>query len=152
GEGPGRQENNMKVPFVGKTGDELNGTYFLLSGDQRENVYLTNAFKCHWADSSDTPSWEVIQSCANWHLKRELAEVQPKLVVLMGGIAARLAGFDLEMEHGFIHPDVNLLGHRCDVFCTYHPALGMHKSSAMLALLEDFKNLKRRVLVPEDKY
>lgn len=152
GEGPGREEGNRGVPFCGKTGDELDGLYLPLAGQgARGDVYLTNACKCHWADSSDPPPDALVRSCANFHLRRELAEVGPKLVVLMGGTSNRLAGIDLDMHHGFLTPDVDFLGHRCNLFSTYHPALGMHKSSAMLSLLEDFKSIRELRELPVDK-
>lgn len=152
GEGPGREENNKHYCFAGKTGDELGGTYLPLSSHNFNDSYFTNAFKCHWADSSDAPPDAVIRGCAEFHLRRELEQVRPKLVVLMGGPANRLAGINVELHHGFITPGVRLLGHKCDVFSTNHPALGLHKSSAMLNLLEDFRALRDRRKLPVDKY
>lgn len=152
GEGPGQQENSMHTPFVGKTGDEMDGTYLRLCNQDRDSAYFTNAFKCHWMDSSGTPSDEVIRSCAEFHLRKELAQIDPEVVVLMGGVAAGLAGLDVDMEHGFYHRGVELLGSKRNVFVTYHPALGMHKSSGMLALLQDFKDLKVLREVPVDAY
>jgi uracil-DNA glycosylase family 4 len=86
GEGPGLEENYRHRPFVGKTGQETNNTYFPLAGVSRPDVYVTNAFKCHWADSKDTPPQNVVNSCADFHLRRELERINPEWVVLMGWI------------------------------------------------------------------
>lgn len=142
GEGPGREENNRRRCFVGKTGDELSYVYLPLAGLLRDYVYLTNTFKCHWADASDTPPANVISSCAKHHLALEIEKVNPKIVVLMGAVAASLVNdVDLELHHG-IPLKRMLFGVERIVYVTYHPALGMHKSDMMQDLLDDFRNLK----------
>src|SRR5947207_669908 len=46
GEAPGRDENKAGVPFVGKTGREVNEHYLPLAGLRREAVPFTNAIRC----------------------------------------------------------------------------------------------------------
>lgn len=141
GEGPGKMEANIGRPFVGKTGEELNNTYLPLAGCSRYDVRCTNTFRCKYADSSDTPNPDVISTCAKTHLAPELEEVNPDIVVLMGGIANGLIGLDIDTIHG-TGRTATIFNWTGKVFSTYHPALGLHKSSAMQSLLDDFRTLK----------
>jgi DNA polymerase len=140
-EGPGRQENNFRKPAVGKTGDELDGLYFPLAGLQREDAFVTNTFKCHWADAGDTPPQEVITSCAEFHLRREIEDIKPEFVILAGGIACSLLGLDVEMEHGIVQRG-SLFDHPAIIMPSFHPALGMHQSNRMQNLMDDWKVFK----------
>lgn len=141
GEAPGRVENNMKRVFVGPTGDELNQTYLPRAGMHRKQVNITNCVKCHWADSSDAPPDKVVKSCAQFHLAREIEYLAPSMIVLMGGVANSLMDWDVELEHGIFHPNQELLGWEGPIYSTFHPALGMHRSNLMQALLDDFTAL-----------
>lgn len=141
GEGPGKFENNILKPFVGKTGEELNNTYLPLAGCSRYDIRCTNTFRCKYADSSDTPSPEIIKVCAETHLRPELESLNPEILVLMGGIANSLLHLDVDTVHGTGRIS-KLWNWEGKVFSVYHPALGLHKSSAMQSLLDDFKTLK----------
>lgn len=146
GEGPGRVENNMGRCFVGQTGEEYDNTYLMrCAGLDRRLVFTCNTVMCHWADTSDAPPEHIVNSCAGLHVRRYLQDINPRLVVLMGGVANSLMGWDVEVEHGIYHPDQELLGWRGDIYSVFHPALGLHKSSKMQALLDDFKALKHYV-------
>lgn len=141
GEGPGKQERNMHLPFVGKTGEELNNTYLPLSGLSRSDVYVSNAFRCSWAESKDVPPDHIVRSCAEFHLRRELNQIKPRVVVLMGGIANSLIGRKVDIHHGTA-VEADLLGHRVLCYSSFHPARGLHQSSTMQQLLDDFRRLK----------
>lgn len=142
GEGPGIEENNRHRCFVGKTGEECNNLYMPLAGCSRSESYFTNTCKCHWADSGDAPPDDVARSCAEFHLAKELERIQPEVVVLMGGTANNLMGWDVEVEHGVWHVGQQLLGWKGTIYSTFHPALGLHQSSKMQALLDDFRDLR----------
>jgi uracil-DNA glycosylase family 4 len=157
GEAPGGQENRLGRPFIGKTGKELDQTYLPRAGQMREWVYITNTVKCHVADSGKAPSAELAAHCAKHVLSKELRRINPRHVVLMGGTACSLLGpdFDLEMDHGFPRRAA-LPGWTGPVYPTYHPALGIHKSSAMRDLLADFAGIREwlagRFTFPVDEY
>jgi uracil-DNA glycosylase family 4 len=139
GEAPGKDENRYKRPFVGRTGKEFNETYLPLAGLRRNDIYLTNTIKCLPRGDKDITE-PIIDSCSTWHLRREIARINPKVVVLMGATACSLVGADLELQHG--RPfEAEILGHRKWVFPVYHPAAGLHDSSYMIQLREDFRDL-----------
>jgi uracil-DNA glycosylase family protein len=102
GEQPGDQEDLAGLPFVGPAGrlfDRALGE----AGIERSRVYVTNAVK-HFKFSPrgkkrihQKPNTGEVEHC-RWWLDRELALIQPKLVVALGGTAARaITGKDVKI-------------------------------------------------------
>ncbi len=93
GEQPGDQEDVIGRPFVGPAGQMMDRA-LEEAGIDRRTVYVTNAVK-HFKFTPrgkrrihQTPEVPEIQACKFWlGLEREV--VRPKLLVLMGGSAAR---------------------------------------------------------------
>jgi len=93
GEQPGDQEDTIGRPFVGPAGQLLDRA-LEEAGIDRRGIYITNAVK-HFKFTLRgkrrihvSPSPEEIAACGVW-LDTERAVVGPKLLVLMGGSAAR---------------------------------------------------------------
>jgi len=55
GQNPGEQEEAEGKPFVGKTGQTMEKTYFKLAGLERGRVSIANALRCRWQDSNELP-------------------------------------------------------------------------------------------------
>jgi DNA polymerase len=93
GEQPGDQEDLEGRPFVGPAGAVLDRA-LREAGLDRAKLYVTNAVKhFKWEPRGKrrmhkTPAQQEIDACHRW-LERELATVQPDLVVALGGTAAR---------------------------------------------------------------
>lgn len=144
GEGPGKDEDRYRYPFVetAQTGKEFTQTYLPLSGLRREDVYITNASKCVFPGFRN-PTKEEAQSCAKHHLAQELKDVNPEVVVAMGAVAISVfrPDFDIEMDYGF--PFETTYGDWTGtVFPVYHPAIGLHNQDFMNQLFEGFRRLK----------
>lgn len=93
GEQPGDQEDTIGRPFVGPAGQIMDRA-MEEAGIDRRTVYVTNAVK-HFKFTPrgkrrihQTPEVPEIQACGLW-LDVERAHVRPRLLVLMGGSAAR---------------------------------------------------------------
>jgi probable DNA metabolism protein len=93
GEQPGDQEDVIGRPFVGPAGQIMDRA-LEDAGIDRRTVYVTNAVK-HFKfvprgkrRIHQTPEAPEIQACRFW-LDVELVRLQPKLVVALGGTAAR---------------------------------------------------------------
>ena len=93
GEQPGDAEDEQGRPFVGPAGVLLRNVLEEV-GLRERDLYLTNAVKhFKWRAKGtrrlyDTPNWSEIRACGLW-LRLELAAVQPDLLVLLGGTAAK---------------------------------------------------------------
>ena len=85
GEGPGEQEDLQGEPFVGPAGKLLDDMLRLIDLD-RSKVYSANMVKCRPPRNRD-PLPEEQQACAPW-LRRQIALIDPKIVVCLGRIAA----------------------------------------------------------------
>ncbi len=93
GEQPGDQEDLAGCPFVGPAGKMLNKA-MAEAGINRAAVYITNAVK-HFKLTPrgkirlhQKPETSEINACRTW-VEREIAAIQPILVVALGATAAR---------------------------------------------------------------
>jgi uracil-DNA glycosylase family protein len=93
GEQPGDREDRAGKPFVGPAGRELDRA-LVAAGIERDEVYLTNVVKHFKFEERgkrrihQTPKRFEIEACKPW-LERELAEVEPEALVLLGAVAAK---------------------------------------------------------------
>ena len=94
GEGPGEQEDLKGEPFVGRAGGLLTQLIEGI-GLTRADVYIANVVKCRPPGNRD-PQPEEIAACAPW-LDRQLALIQPKVIVTLGNFATKLL---LETKEG----------------------------------------------------
>jgi len=97
GEQPGDQEDLAGKPFVGPAGQKFNAALDQ-AGIERTKVYVTNAVKHFKYEPRGKrrihakPNGGEIQACRFW-LEREIALVNPSLIVALGATAAQsLAG------------------------------------------------------------
>jgi uracil-DNA glycosylase len=86
GEAPGADEDRAGRPFVGRAGQLLDRMLAAIGLD-RSGVLITNVI--YWRPPGNrTPTTDEIAACLPFVL-RHIALVQPKLLVLAGGTAAR---------------------------------------------------------------
>lgn len=161
GEGPGLDEDKKGIPFIGKTGREVNEHYLPIAGLRRPNVYVDNVMKCmpkgeHGKmDLKKEPHRELLKSCAETHLYPMLRRnhYTRKLIVAMGAFACYALDpeIDLQLQHGF--PVETKWG---TVFVMYHPAGGIHEPKKMMHIRNDWVRLRQyldgKLYLPEDKY
>ena len=86
GEAPGADEDRQGEPFVGRAGQLLN-EMLRAAGLGREQVYIANILKCRPPENRD-PKPEESASCEGY-LQRQIALVQPGLLLVVGRIAAQ---------------------------------------------------------------
>lgn len=87
GEGPGSEEDAQGEPFVGAAGQLLDAMLAALDLTRQKAVYIANAVKCRPPDNR-TPEPAEIDACRPW-LQRQVALLQPKVIVLLGKTAAQ---------------------------------------------------------------
>ena len=86
GEAPGAQEDRQGKPFVGPSGQLLDRMLATINLD-RTKVYITNVI--FWRPPGNrTPTASEIAICQPF-LERQIELLHPKLLVFVGGIAAR---------------------------------------------------------------
>lgn len=87
GEAPGRDEDRLGKPFVGRAGQLLDKMMASIGLDRTANFYITNVMNWRPPDNRD-PSPEEAAICLPF-LRRHIELVNPKLILLLGAVAAR---------------------------------------------------------------
>lgn len=119
GEAPGADEDASGRPFVGPAGQLLTKIITQGLGLQRDQVFIANILKCRPPGNRDPQAAEK-QACTPF-LHRQLALLQPKLVIALGRHAANhLLGVDQSL--GSLRGRVHRHPLGFDVLATYHPA------------------------------
>lgn len=85
GEAPGQREDEQGEPFVGRAGQLLENMLATI-GLTRPKIYIANILKCRPPRNRD-PSIDEVKACTPY-LDRQLALMQPKVMVALGRIAA----------------------------------------------------------------
>lgn len=100
GEGPGEQEDLQGIPFVGPAGKLLDDMLSIIDLD-RTNVYIANIVKCRPPHNRD-PQEDEQDACVDF-LRRQVALIQPKIIICLGRIAAKRIidpDYRITREHG----------------------------------------------------
>lgn len=117
GEAPGAREDETGRPFVGRSGQLLD-ELLAAAGLARADVAVANLLKCR-PPRNRTPRRAEVRRCLPW-LERQVALVDPLLVVTLGGTAAAWVlghGTGLAAGRGRLH---QVAGRPALV--TYHPS------------------------------
>ena len=86
GEGPGADEDEQGLPFVGRAGQLL--TQILTAGGiDRKDVYITNIVKCRPPENR-IPTPEEMIIC-DQHLQTQIMLIDPELIILLGNTPTR---------------------------------------------------------------
>ena len=83
GDGPGQDEDERGLPFVGNAGQLLTKMINAMQFT-REEVYLANIVKCRPPDNRN-PSDEEAEKCLPY-LNRQIDIISPKVIVLLGAV------------------------------------------------------------------
>ncbi len=135
GEGPGYNEDQQGMPFVGQAGkflDELLASIDL----RREDVYIANVVKCRPPNNRD-PQPDEIEACTPW-LEQQLEIIKPRMIVTLGrfSMSRYFKGQTIGKIHGQPKEIDGIV-----VVPMYHPAAALHQANLRGTIMEDFKKL-----------
>ena len=140
GEGPGEQEDLKGEPFVGPAGQLLD-TMLEIIGLDRSKVYIANIVKCRPPHNRDPLNIEQA-ACRTW-LDRQIALINPKIIVCLGRIAAMAMikeDFRITREHGqWYERD----GRR--LIATYHPSALLRDPGKRPDAFMDLRELRKEI-------
>ncbi len=148
GEGPGQEEDIQGIPFVGRAGRLLTQIIEAM-GLGRDDVYICNVVKCRPPENR-TPEKDEIATCSPF-LLRQVAAIQPKVIVCLGNIAAQaLLGTRKSISH-FRGQWFDYHGSR--LIATYHPAYLLRNPNAKGEVWADLKKVMAHLgLKPRRRY
>lgn len=153
GQGPGANEIQQGLPFVGKAGQLLKGIMDKYKID-RENVVFSNTVRCRARDDrtgKDREPTDKEISCCIKYLKEELKEAKfDGLIVLLGATALkamlRKKGITKARGYGFFDKGQKYLA-------TWHPAAPLHRQDGSSGSKKELDDDIRKVKVwMDDKF
>lgn len=137
GEAPGKQEAATGRPFVGQSGKLLRSLIAFI-GLKEKGVFITSVGKYLPVSGTPTSSQIVHGRC---HLLKQIAIIEPKIVVLLGSVAVQgVLGEKIPIRkfHGTTQERE---GRR--YYLTLHPAAALRFPQFRKELESDFQQLKK---------
>ena len=141
GEGPGANEDEQGLPFVGKSGQLLDHYLEAVDLSRDKNIYIANIVKCRPPQNRD-PLPEESAACMPW-LRQQFQLIRPKIVVCLGRVAAQRMldpGFSISRDHGKFFDKQGTL-----FMATYHPAALLRYPDNKPAVFGDFVALRQKI-------
>jgi uracil-DNA glycosylase len=145
GEAPGAEEDRLGKPFVGQSGKLLDKMLATI-GLPRSSVYITNVI--YWRPPGNrSPTQAEIAACQPF-LERQIELLQPKIIVFLGGIAARgllgvKEGVTKLRGRPFVYTTAD--GTRIPAMITFHPAFLLRQPGQKRLAWRDLLTLKQRL-------
>jgi len=137
GEAPGADEDAQGKPFVGRAGQLLTKMIEAM-GMKREEVIIGNVNRCR-PPGNRQPTLEEAAICRPF-LFREIASIQPEIIVVMGNTALRNL---LEVREGITRVRGKFQDFRgIKVMPTFHPAYLLRDPSKKRETWEDLKMVR----------
>ncbi len=137
GEGPGQEEDNSGIPFVGRAGQLLDR---ILQAAElpRSTVYIGNVVKCRPPDNR-LPNPDEVKLCRHY-LEAQIRLVKPSVVVCLGSLASRTvidprASISKIRGQWYTRNGIKIIG-------TFHPAALLRNESYKRPVWEDFKKIR----------
>ncbi len=87
GEGPGQQEDEQGLAFVGRAGKMLDKSFLSVGIDTNEDCYISNIVKCRPPSNRKPKSIEV-DNCMPW-LNSQIELIKPRVIILAGSTAVQ---------------------------------------------------------------
>ncbi len=137
GEAPGADEDAQARPFVGRAGQLLTKIIEAI-GLKREEVLIGNVNRCR-PPANRPPTPEEASMCKPF-LLREIAVVQPEVIVVMGNTAMRNL---LDLKQGITRVRGQFQDyHGVKVMPTFHPAYLLRDPSKKKETWQDLKKVR----------
>jgi DNA polymerase len=136
GEGPGADEDEQGLPFVGRAGKLLTQMIEAM-GLQRKDVYICNVVKCR-PPQNRQPDRDEVEECSPF-LFRQIDTIAPKAIVCLGATAAKTI---LQTERGisqFRGEWQEFRGRK--LMATYHPAYLLRNPAAKSEVWKDLQKV-----------
>lgn len=137
GEGPGADEDEQGIPFVGKAGQLMNKAFEGV-GIKRDEVYIANIVKCR-PPQNRNPEKDEVDACREY-LDAQIDLVNPKIIVLLGSVALKNYMGD---EYGITASRGKWFekeGRK--VLPTFHPAALLRDEAKKINFWQDLKTIK----------
>ena len=144
GEAPGKTEDKLQKPFVGRAGKLLDDLLGCVSLD-RTKVYITNVVN-YRPDKNRKPTHDEINEFKKL-LFKHIEIIKPKCVLLLGATAATAVlnheGPLSELRGKW--KNIKIINSYFDVLTTFHPAFLSRQPDKKKVVLKDFFKFSRKL-------
>jgi uracil-DNA glycosylase family 4 len=145
GEAPGRDEDRIGKPFVGRAGQLLDKMLSSIGLDRNVNAYITNVINWRPPENRD-PSPEEAAMCLPF-LRRHIELADPKVIVLLGAVAGRHV---MGLSDGIMKSRGRWMEYRVGdrmvpIMATLHPAYLLRQPAHKKLAWRDLQSLAARM-------
>jgi len=143
GEAPGRTEDKLQKPFVGRAGKLLDSLLESINLN-RSKVYITNVVN-YRPDKNRKPTADEINEFKKI-LFRHIEIISPKCILLLGATAATAVlnhTGPLSIIRGK-WKNVKIINSYFDILTTFHPAFLLRQPAQKKSTLDDLLKLKEK--------
>ena len=154
GEGPGGVEDDYGCPLIGPSGQLLDKALWSVKMT-RDRVLTTNVIKCR-PRNNKTPNIAEADFCAQLWLEKELAIIEPKVIVALGGVALHFLG-NADMRITKDRGQWFKTAQGFDCIATFHPAYLLRLSghglvTAKRDVFHDLEAAREKVIAAAPDY
>ena len=142
GEAPGRTEDKLQKPFVGRAGKLLDSLLESINLN-RSKVYITNVVN-YRPDKNRKPTAQEISEFKKL-LFKHIEIISPKCILLLGATAAKavLNHIGPLSEARGKWKNIKIKNSYFDILTTFHPAFLLRKPAKRKIMLKDFLKIKK---------
>jgi uracil-DNA glycosylase len=140
GEGPGKQEDEQGLPFVGPAGKLLD---LLLDGlmINEKDYYIANIIKCRPPENR-VPTDEEAEKCLPF-LRMQVKLIKPKIIVCLGATSLK---YIVDREAKITQSRGQWIERKGFLIMpTFHPAALLRDPSKKVLMFEDFKKVREKL-------
>ena len=144
GEAPGRTEDKLQKPFVGRAGKLLDSLLETVNLD-RTTVYITNVVN-YRPDKNRKPTSKEINQFKKL-LFKHIKIISPKSILLLGATAAAavLNHIGPLSEVRGKWKSIKIVNSYFNILTTFHPAFLLRQPAQKKSTLEDLRQFKRKL-------
>jgi uracil-DNA glycosylase family 4 len=140
GQAPGKLEDELGRPFVGKSGQLLDEILIEI-GIKRNNIFITSVNKC-FPPNNRAPKLSEIRSCMPY-LNEQIRVIEPNIIILLGNVAVKGV---LELNKPLRDIKGKFISKNGIIyFSTYHPAAVLRN----MKIKADFKKDLEKIFSKE---
>lgn len=143
GEAPGKKEDELGLPFVGRSGKLLSELIASINMSEEEDFYITNIVKFRPPENRD-PTKEEKEACIPF-LVREIQIIKPIIIATLGRHSLNffIPKAQISKVHGQSFTQKETWNPEQIYFPLYHPAVALYNPKQKQILFEDFNQLKQ---------
>jgi uracil-DNA glycosylase family 4 len=144
GEAPGRTEDKLQKPFVGRAGKLLD-TLLESSNLNRSKVYITNVVN-YRPDKNRKPTADEINKFKKL-LFQHIEIISPKCILLLGATAATavLNHIGPLSEVRGKWKNIKIIKSYFDILTTFHPAFLLRRPEKKILVIKDFRKINNQI-------